>query len=278
MTSRSRAWCYTLNNYSASDLDRISAIDCQYHVVGQEVGISGTHHLQGFIYFNSAKTMTATKTAIDERSHVEIKKGTFEQAANYCKKEDDMAFEFGELPCDTPTKGDNEKARWALIRKQAEETGTVDDDKAAVQYCKNIDFMHQRHTRKRLRENTEFKAQWWWGGAGTGKSHTARTMYPGAYLKEGTNKWWDGYEDQEVVIIEDVEPGGGITATHWKCWTDKYEFPVETKGGGLKIRPKLIVVTSNYSPEAMWFKPQDLTPMLRRLEVREFKDVYVAAL
>lgn len=47
--------------------------------------------------------------------------------------------------------------------------------------------------------------EWHWGPTGTGKSHTVRTAYPDAYLKTNT-KWWDGYQKEDVVIIEELGP------------------------------------------------------------------------
>ena len=62
------------------------------------------------------------------------------------------------------------------------------------------------------------------------------------------NKWWNGYKFQEVCIIDDIDP----THKRWigaflKEWSDHYMFSAESKGGVMVIRPKIIVVTSQYS-------------------------------
>ena len=81
-----RGWCYTLNNYTVEEHEKLQSLACKYHVIGEEEGESGTPHLQGFIYFASAKTFSAAKKVIGERAHIEEMKGTPTQAAEYCRK------------------------------------------------------------------------------------------------------------------------------------------------------------------------------------------------
>ena len=47
---------------------------------------------------------------------------------------------------------------------------------------------------------------------------------------------------------------------------------VETKGGARKIRPKKIIVTSNYHPNEMRFKDAELDQILRRFKVTKLTD------
>lgn len=114
---------------------------------------------------------------------------------------------------------------------------------------------------------------WIWGATGTGKSHSVITQHPGRYIKL-INKWWDGYQGQEVVHIDEICPDH----TQWmayflKLWCDKWPFAAEVKGGAIQIRPKLIVITSNYTPQQMGFREEDYPALARRMRVvQKFKD------
>lgn len=98
--AQSTRWCFTLNNYSPQDVIFLTELgsEVKYLVFGREVaGTTGTPHLQGFVIFHTNKRLNAAKLAISNRAHLEIARGTSEQASTYCKKENDFE-EFGSLP------------------------------------------------------------------------------------------------------------------------------------------------------------------------------------
>ena len=47
--------------------------------------------------------------------------------------------------------------------------------------------------------------EWHWGATGTGKSRHCRTKWPDAFIKSN-DVWWDGYEGEETVLIEELGP------------------------------------------------------------------------
>jgi hypothetical protein len=69
-----------------------------------EVGANGTPHLQGFVIFNSTKTLVACKK-IHPAAHFEPVNKTSEMNANYCKKGEQTKAEWDECHDDGPNFG-----------------------------------------------------------------------------------------------------------------------------------------------------------------------------
>ena len=68
-----------------------------------------------------------------------------------------------------------------------------------------------------IRDASDVRGVWIYGKAGYGKSRLARRDYPDAYPKL-CNKWWDGYNNQKHVIMDDI--GGPST----RCWDNSLRY------------------------------------------------------
>jgi len=267
--SRSRGWVFTLNNYDDVALASIRIIgehnQVKYLVFGLEVGQAGTPHVQGFVYFHNAKTFNAVKTMFGNmHPHIEKMRGSVDEATAYCKKDNNFE-EFGQRPLNQREKGDSEIERWDEARKRAKlgEWDEIPSD-IFIRCLPQLQRIHQIEMESQVLPDLPIlENHWYYGPSGAGKSSEARRLYPNAYLK-AKNKWWGGYKFQEDVIIDDVDP----THEQWisaflKEWADHYRFNAEIKGSAMVIRPKRIIVTSQYSIEQC-FKDQETVMALKR--------------
>lgn len=260
----SRGWCMTLNNYTEVEYEEVSRVECVYAIVGKEKGEEGTPHLQGFFQFKTEKSLKQVKEMVP-RAHWEATKGSIDQNVAYCSKDGDFT-ERGVRPKSQKAKGDGEIKRYEDAI-EACKRGCLEDIPADL-------LTRHYNTYKKMKAefqvapaplDGELENEWIWGAAGTGKTSMAFKENPGAYLK-GLNKWWDGYTDQEAVIIDDMDPYHKSLAQEFKVWAHHYPFPAETKGGSLCIRPKKIIVTSNYCIDQIWEDETTREAMHRRFK------------
>lgn len=263
---RSKGWCFTINNPTGWDEADVSSLQSAtvYGVVGKEVGEEGTPHLQGFMRFKTATRFERVKRLLP-RAHLEPQRGSIQQATEYCKKDGDFT-EWGDMP----GQARDNKERWKFIIERAElgDLNAIKDEYPG-EYLRYFEKLRSLH-RRPLFSIPTLQNEWWWGPTGTGKSRKVWEDYPEHYAKM-LNKWWDGYQDEEVVVIEEWCPKNECTASALKIWADRYPFNAEIKGGLLrKIRPKKIIVTSNYSIDQCFERSEDRDPIKRRFKSIHF--------
>lgn len=270
---RSRAWVFTINNYdecTTNLIDQHFLLDAvRYVVYGREVGDSGTPHLQGYIEYDSARTRKQVSKKLPG-AYVALRRGTALQAADYCKKEGDFV-EYGTISDSSEDKKEKAKAAYGEIVKRAE-AGDLEwvkehYPKVYLQWKPRLEDICIPST---AIINGELENEWWVGKTGTGKSRKLWLEYPNHFQKE-LNKWWCGYKGEEVVAIEEWSPKNECTGSQLKIWADRYPFTGQIKGGSLKkIRPKKIIVLSNYTIEECFPAKEDHLPLKRRFKVTMF--------
>lgn len=264
---RSRGWCFTINNpteWDTSDIENLIPL-CQYLIKGNETGEGGTRHWQGYCYFKEKKSFNQMRGWLP-RAHIEKQRGTNTQAIDYCKKEHDFQ-EWG----DPPLGPSGQANKWKEVLKLAR-SGKLEEieDKYPAIFLRYHSKLQGLHKPERPLILSTLENEWWYGETGTGKSRELWSRYPNHFQKS-LNKWWDGYDGQEIVAIEEWSPKNECTSSQLKIWADRYPFCAEIKGGTLqKIRPKKIIVLSNYSIDECFKDSQDLGPIKRRFKVKHF--------
>ena len=284
-----RNWCFTLNNPGQDDEDYrtlwqqlVTDGVASYVVFQRERGEQGgTVHLQGYVQFCRSRDRNYVKRKLgSSRFHLEPAKGSPAQNKAYCTKADTRLeghdpHELGECP-----HGQGQRSDLARVGKRIRDGETVgsialafDDDFGTV--LRNRRHFEWLANQLRKKQCTPKTVIWLHGPTGTGKSRWCHENHPDAFWKPPGNKWFDGYDGEDTIIIDDYRS----TWTEFGYSqllriTDRYPCTVEVKGGSVSIGGvKTIVITSNHAPRnAFDLNPahENIDQLLRRItEVRE---------
>lgn len=249
-----------------------------------ERGEQGTRHLQAVLVFSRRLRLNQVAAMFRGGAHVERCHDLLASVA-YCTKETSRElgpWRAGELPFHRNSKRDWDEM-WELAK-----AGKMEEIPADVCYAAAV--LSNMQVRIRCYSTLKCIAKdhapakpvlpeldnvWLYGEPGSGKSFEARRLFPGAYPKS-FNKWWDGYQNEDTVILDDFEKGeeGRVhpLGHHLKIWADVYEFIAEIKGGAARIRPRRIIVTSNYSIDDVF--PRHVDSALNEAVHRRFMERY----
>lgn len=112
--SRAKHWCFTLNNYTDEDIERIknNASFFEYMIYGREVGETGTPHLQGFVSFPQRVRLNHCVETVGQ-AHFTVARNV-EHSIQYCKKDEDYT-EYGERPKGKANRSDLDAFKSAVL-------------------------------------------------------------------------------------------------------------------------------------------------------------------
>lgn len=114
----------------------------------------------------------------------------------------------------------------------------------------------------------------YWGVSGSGKTHRSFDEIESSgepyYRKNPLTKWWDGYNGEELVVIDEF--AGIIGITHLLQWLDKYPVSVEIKGSQVPLRAYKFWITSNIDPKE-WYNQEGVTQTQREALQRRLTNV-----
>jgi hypothetical protein len=160
--------------------------------------------------------------------------------------------------------------------KEELDRGVTADDIAETHFSKWVIYRRSFEaylTRKYTPRNWKTKVHVLWGITGTGKTRFAHdSIGVNTWWSPGDFLWFDGYKDNQVVIIDDYR--GEYPLPLFLKLLDRYPMRVPVKGGFTNWCPRKVYITSNVEPK-VWYSMADsrsVDAMLRRLDIIQFID------
>ncbi len=259
--SKHRSYCFTLNNYTDEDEQRIQNIDAKYLIYGREVApTTGTRHLQGYVQFKNPKSFNSTKKTLGKNAHLEVASGNPEQNKAYCVKEDTMYFEKGEV------QSQGKRTDLAIIREVLKETNKMSEVVEIATSYQSVKMAESMLKYKEKPRTWKPKVFWFYGSTGTGKTRNAIDLFgDDCYFKSNNDKWFEGYDAHEKVLFDDFRPST-LPFPFLLQLLDRYACRVECKGSTRQFLAKEIIITCPYHPETLYATQEDVMQLIRRID------------
>lgn len=272
---------FTYNNYTAQGEEELKgwlALHAKYAVYGHEIAPStGTPHLQGYISLRKKMRMTTLQGKMREINvnlSLQVAKASANENRVYCTKADkDNFFECGDINHCSSVRSDLREVTEQIAAGKRLYEIYESNRTCFIQYhsgIKSAVALEEKILCPKVRNDLTVSV--FYGEAGTGKSHRAVEICNAGKLDyffcnspQGGVVWWDGYDREPAVIIDDFK---GWIKPHdlWRI-LDKWELRLPTKGSIRYAFYTHVFITSNYPPLS-WYSDEvvfDRQALLRRL-------------
>lgn len=224
-----------------------------YLVYGKEVcPDTQKDHWQGYAEFKSAKTIKAAQKALQiGDSHMDKRRGTPSQAAEYCMK-DGKYKEFGERKPDLK-EGQGKRNDIIALRDAAQAAVSVSElhrDDIVECYASHMKFAKEiMYYAKKQRTATwrNVAVEIYWGDTRTGK--TRKVMDMGGVFKWTPCDpiWFDGYDGEKILLIDEFY--GQTRCNVMLELLEGHQCRLPVKGGFTFAEWDRVFITSNTDPK-----------------------------
>lgn len=279
-SDRLRPYVFVWNNYTPEDIEHVKNVLhlATYVCFGKEVGEEcGTPHLQGYCYYENKIMFGALKKKL-HHAWVEPAEGTALQNLTYCSKQDKHPYEYGLMPMQGKRTDLTEFVE--SVRRSRPDEGVLLEEWPTVtaRYPTFVERVIDHYHPPQDMEPGTLDNYWIYGPSNTGKSTEARRIAAlngqRVYLKS-MNKWFDNYDNEESILLEDLGDSQAVQMQYYlKIWADRYVWRGEIKGRSKLIRPRRLIVTSNYHIMELGLDARTTAALLRRFRMIEMNIIF----
>lgn len=311
-------WHFRINDLSVEQYNYLKNADVEWIIIGNvEVGdIAKGQHYHCAVKFKRSYEFARVKKMLlfnqklihDIHYWLEPKYefSTIDQFINYCIKNGEQ-YRFGidkeenedlvDLP-PSPTKGELAEANKKELAIKRQEHSEIGD----IEWFRKYDFkfMCSAEFNRLLvwaqpdaTECLEMLCNYFiYGNSGTGKSSSIEHLFPDCYRKIKNNEKWDSFfnlrKSHETVYFDELDDMDSIEKCcggyeGLKTMAEVYPFAVRQNYGNrqLMIRPKRIIISSNYSPSQIFGTPNKYGRVMPHIDMvlktfhRKFKVLHI---
>lgn len=259
---RKRYWCFT--NFDTSDvkLDPKVVRYCVFQI--EKCEKTGRLHKQGYLELYHNLRIGQVKSILGNSCHLSVRKGTRDEARNYCMKERTRMcapVEFGHW---RSTVFKKRKLDDMLADSDMSLTKLIAEDPSCFVYHHRglTEYFHQRNA-KRAKIFRPVEIQTIVGPTGTGKTRYA--MQGDTFVMPMSDgNWMDGYREQKIFVIDDFY--GNIAYHKFLRVADGHPLQMQVKGSFCHALYDVLRITSNKHPDQWYPKlfPNGMSPALKR--------------
>ena len=289
--SRARRWIIVDNGVGDAEPTILRVVDAiangtrqpgvlRYFVGQPERGAEGRLHHQCYAEFSEPMRINSVKLLFGiNHLHLEEARGTQQECVDYCTKEDTRAG---------PTTSWGTPAVAGRKRKTADEqlldvhstlragaslTEAFELHPTAFIKYQRIRGVLDNDAAQRAPYFRRVRGEAFIGPPGTGKTATAFMEAPELYrpplrTSEGGSLWFDGYQGQETLLLDDFE--GYIPYDMLLNILDVYPLTLQVKGGTCQANWSRVILTSNKEIEEWYPNRTNWDALRRRLNIRRF--------
>jgi len=257
---RTRSIVFTIFDLATlDDLRTYGQNEVEYMRFGIETcPTTGRQHAQGWLQWNNPRSVQQFWKRFNH-PHIEPRYGSVDHNQKYTSK-DGVWEEFGQPP------KQGERIDWTRAREELQQRHSV------VEVINNqphllptIRALERYATLSRQPPNDrDIRCIYIHGPSGCGKSRAVHQAYPNAYWKPA-GEWWDGYEGQQVVVLDDYY--GDQPYSQLLRVLDRYPLRLPVKGGFVPAEYTTVIITSNARPDEQYegIEGHRRAPLMRRL-------------
>lgn len=261
----SRSFCFT-----AYDTPTLTHPYIRYAVYQKEIcPITKKLHYQGYLELTMPEKLSWLKKYISETAHFERRRGTRDEARNYCMKQESQAeppVEFG-----TWIKGQGNRSDLSEIAEEikngATELDIVDNfPETYIKFCRGLKAVYEIRAKANTNNFRNLEVIILWGEAGVGKTRFVYDHEPISKIyKLDCNSeamWFDGYSQEPVLLLDDFY--GNIKYSYLLNLLDIYPLRLPIKCGHTYANWNKVYITSNKPPE-QWYSTGYTAALRRRI-------------